>query len=84
MALLMPLVFRLEGWRFHFYSWEGMPLEQVHIHVAKAGADAKLWLLPEVRFAYIRGLTPKEQRWVLQVVTERRDEIESMWNDFFA
>ena len=44
----MPVVFRLEGFRFHFYSDEGTPLEPIHIHVAKAGADAKFWLFPEV------------------------------------
>jgi hypothetical protein len=80
----MPVIFHLEGWRFHFFSWEGQPREPAHVHVAKAGADAKLWLLPEVRFAYNRGLNPREQRWVLQVVNERRSEIEEAWNDFFA
>jgi len=80
----MPLVFRLEGWRFHFYSWEGLPREPIHIHVARAGADAKLWLLPEPHFAYNRGMTPAEQRRVLRIVNERRGEIEEAWNAFFA
>lgn len=80
----MPLIFRLDGWRFHFYSWEGMPREPMHVHVARSGADAKLWLLPETHFAYSRGLTPREQRWVLQVVNERRAEIEEAWNEFFT
>ena len=51
----MPVVFRWEGLRFHFFSSEGDPLEPVHIHVAQAGMDAKFWLYPEVRFAYNRG-----------------------------
>jgi hypothetical protein len=80
----MPVVFRLDGWRFHFYSWEGMPREPVHIHVAKAGADAKLWLSPVVRFAYTRGLTTQQQRWIYNVVIEHRDEIEKAWHEFFA
>ncbi|MBA4162560.1 MAG: hypothetical protein C0515_10900 [Novosphingobium sp.] len=80
----MPVVFQIEGWRFHFYSWEGHPREPMHVHVAKAGADAKLWLWPEVHFAYNRGLSPREQRRVLQLVVEHRNEIEEAWNEFFA
>jgi hypothetical protein len=80
----MPVISHMDGWRFHFFSWEGLPREPVHIHVAKAGADAKLWLLPEVHFAYSRGLTPREQRQVLQLVNDHRGVIERAWNEFFA
>ena len=51
----MPAVFRLEGFRFHFFSNEGDPREPIHIHIAKAGADAKFWLYPEIQLAYNRG-----------------------------
>jgi hypothetical protein len=37
----MPVVFRLDGRRFHFFSSEGNPLEPVHVHVAQAGMDAR-------------------------------------------
>ena len=56
----------------------------MHVHVAKAGADAKLWLWPEVHFAYNRGLNPREQRRVLQLAMEYRSQIEEAWNEFFA
>ena len=39
----MPVVFRERGYRFHSYSDEGDPREPLHVHVAKAGADAKFW-----------------------------------------
>jgi hypothetical protein len=48
----MPVVFRSNGCRFHFFANEGEPREPVHIHVAKAGADAKFWLYPDVELAY--------------------------------
>jgi len=80
----MPVVFRQAGWRFHFYSFEGAPREPVHVHVAKAGADAKLWLYPEVRLAYNRGVTARELREVQAIVTVRRDEIEKAWDEYFA
>ena len=38
----MPVVFRQDGYRFHFFSREGNPPEPIHIHVAKAEADAKI------------------------------------------
>ncbi len=80
----MPKVFEYRGWRFHFFSYEGQPREPLHVHVAKPGRDAKLWLYPEVRVAYNRGLNAKEMRIVLDVVIDRREEIEEAWNEYFA
>jgi len=42
----MPVVFRLNGFKFFFYSNEGDPREPPHIHVTKGGAKAKFWLRP--------------------------------------
>lgn len=42
----MPVVFRWKGFRFHFFSDEGDPREPIHIHVTKAGHNAKFWLYP--------------------------------------
>ena len=80
----MPVAFRERGYRFHFYSNEGDPREPMHIHVAKDDADAKLWLYPEVAFAYNRGFDARTQRWLIAVVEARRPEIEQAWNDHFA
>ena len=80
----MPVVFRENGYRFHFYSSEGHPREPIHIHVAKPGGDAKLWLYPEVRIAYNRRLNPRELREIEDIVLRRRQEIEDAWNSFFA
>lgn len=80
----MPVVFRWNGYRFHFFSNEGAPLEPVHIHVAKDDADAKFWLFPEVEVAYNRGFNAKALRELREVVEERRAEIEEAWNDYFG
>ena len=80
----MPVVFRENGFRFHFYSSEGDPREPIHIHVARHGGDAKLWLYPEVRIAYNRRLNPRELREIEDIVLRRRQEIEDAWNSFFA
>ncbi|HEU4960144.1 MAG TPA: DUF4160 domain-containing protein [Sphingomonas sp.] len=80
----MPVVSRERGYRFHLYSDEGEPREPAHIHVVKDDADAKLWLYPEVAFAYNRGFDARTQRWLVAIVEDRRSEIEQAWNDYFA
>jgi hypothetical protein len=54
----MPTVFRQDGFCFFFYSNEGNPREPVHIHVMRAGAEAKLWLATEVSVAQSEASTP--------------------------
>lgn len=80
----MPLVFRQNGYRFHFFSNEGDPREPVHIHVTKDGADAKFWLQPEVHMAYNYGFTAKVQAELSRIVEDRREEIERAWHEHFA
>ncbi|WP_375271786.1 DUF4160 domain-containing protein [Sphingomonas sp.] len=81
----MPQVFSEDGFRFHFYSGEGDPREPVHIHVAKRGlGDAKLWLYPDVKFAYNHGFDARTQRWISNVVGARRAEIEKAWHEHFG
>lgn len=45
-ALEMTVVFRQSGFRFFFYSNEGDPREQVHVHVRKGDGLAKFWIAP--------------------------------------
>jgi hypothetical protein len=80
----VPVVFRWKGYRFHFYSDEGEPPEPVHIHVRKGRDNAKFWLYPEVRLAYNRGFSSREQSELARAVEENRDEIESAWNEHFS
>lgn len=80
----MPVVFRKPGLRFHFFAHEGLPREPAHIHVARAGADAKFWLMPEVRMAKNCGFDARELRLVLEIVKDRQQELIDAWNTFFA
>ncbi len=41
----MPVIFRENGFRFHFFSDEGDPLEPAHVHITKDGLNAKFWLM---------------------------------------
>jgi hypothetical protein len=80
----MPNVFSWNGYRFHFFANEGDPREPIHVHISRAGATAKFWLFPHVELGYNRGYDAREIKRLEQVVSERRDEIEDKWNDFFA
>jgi Domain of unknown function (DUF4160) len=52
----MPVVLRVDGFKFLFYVNEGNPREPVHIHVKQGRDEAKFWLSPDVAMAYNCGL----------------------------
>jgi hypothetical protein len=52
--------------------------------VTKDGVDAKLWLYPEVDFAYNKGFDVRTQRRLVSIVEMRRRDIEDVWNDHFT
>jgi hypothetical protein len=79
----MPVVFRDEGFRFHFFADEGDPLRPVHIHVRRGADNAKFWLYPQVTLAYNRGFPSHVLTHLVAVIEQRRDLIESVWHEFF-
>jgi hypothetical protein len=80
----MPVVFRHLGIRFYFFSNEGDPREPVHVHATRSDADAKLWLIPDVRVAESVGFSRREQADLVRVVETRRDEIMRVWHEHFG
>ncbi|MGJ3243517.1 MAG: DUF4160 domain-containing protein [Opitutales bacterium] len=61
----MPTVLRVGGYRFHFYSDEGV--EPAHIHCRCEGKECKFWLEP-VRLAGNRGIAPNRIREIERIV----------------
>ena len=80
----MPNVLRLDGWRFYFYSNEGDPLEPPHVHVRKAGGEAKFWLDPDVVLADSEGLDARALRELAVIVHKNRHDFLRSWHDYFA
>jgi hypothetical protein len=80
----VPVVFRWEGVRFYFFSNEGDPREPAHVHAQRQGAEAKLWLIPEVRVADSIGFDRRALAELVKVVEERKDEIERAWHEHFG
>lgn len=61
--------------RFFFFSRGGDPREQFHIHVTRAGADAKIWIEPAVRVARSKGFSPAALRRLVLIFHMRAVEI---------
>lgn len=76
-------MFSWRGYRFHFFSNEGSPLEPCHIHVQKNENRAKYWLEPLVSLEYNYGFTSKELKEFRATILENQDLIKDKWNEYF-
>ncbi len=79
----MPKVFIWQGYRFHFFSNEGDPLESIHIHIQKDNKRAKFWLDPFISLAYNYGYSGKELNLFHKLIEENEELIRSKWNEYF-
>jgi hypothetical protein len=80
----MPVVFRYKGYRFFFYSNEGIPPEPLHIHVRRGESVAKFWLEPQAGLAESYGMSGPELHELLDVAMEHKEEIRRFWNEYFG
>ena len=79
----MPKVFEWRGYRFHFFSNEGCPLEPIHIHVRKGPNRAKFWIEPVLSLASNYGFTSKELGEFQNKIEENRELIKEVWHEHF-
>jgi hypothetical protein len=77
----MPVLLRIRGYRFFFYSLEDR--EPAHIHVAQAVRYAKFWLDP-LTLASNRGFRSHELTVIRELVLENRDLFLEKWNAYFS
>ncbi|EIC19784.1 DUF4160 domain-containing protein [Thiorhodovibrio frisius] len=80
----MPVVLRVDGLRFFFYSNEGSPLEPAHIHVSEAEAEAKFWLEPDVRLARNDGFNAATLRRVTTIVQSHQKTFRRCRDEYFT
>jgi hypothetical protein len=76
----LPTVRREGSYRFFFYSTERN--EPAHIHVEANGHAAKFWLAP-VRLAESHGFAAHEERELLDIVQQHREEFSWAWEAHF-
>jgi hypothetical protein len=75
----MPVVLRLKGYSFFFFSNEGKPPEPPHIHVRRDAARAKFWLTPVVLLVSSYDLNGPELNELARMVTENSELLERAW-----
>ena len=80
----MPKVFSWHGYRLHFFSNEGNPLEPCHIHIQKNENRAKYWIEPNIIIDYNYGFTSKELKQFRDVILENENLIRDKWNEYFS
>ncbi|MCP5280082.1 MAG: DUF4160 domain-containing protein [Rhodoferax sp.] len=80
----MPVAFRYKSFRFFFYSNEGNPREDMHIHVRNGDGEAKFWLTPMVSLADSDGFDAKTLRHLREVVAANKELIEKAWHEHFT
>lgn len=72
----MPVVLRIRGYRFWFYSADLD--EPPHVHVGKDGMEAKFWLVP-VTVARSGRFRSHEIREIADILMEHQALIVSTW-----
>ncbi len=77
----MPVVLRIKGFRFFFYSDEGD--EPVHIHIEKAEKRGKIWLMPEYSEEFLYGFTVSEAKNIRKIIIENFEILKSAWYEHF-
>ena len=80
----MPVILRYKGYTFFFFSNEVNPREPLHVHVRRAEATAKFWVVPQVGVAESYGLSSQELNELAKVVADNRQLIERAWHEFFG
>jgi hypothetical protein len=72
----MPVILRVKGFRFWFYSADlGEP---AHIHVGRAGNEAKYWLAP-IALARTRGFRPQELSEIEAILDSNLNDLLTAW-----
>jgi hypothetical protein len=75
----VPVVLRVGGFKFFFFSDEGN--EPVHIHVEYGDKAAKYWLCP-VRLARNYGMKPQDLRKIREILEKNESMIQEKWDEF--
>ena len=74
----MPVVLRVNGYRFSFY--EADLDEPPHVHVRKGGSEAKFWLAP-IACARSRGFADHELNEIARLLDDHRVVLLEAWNN---
>ncbi|MBI4645313.1 MAG: DUF4160 domain-containing protein [Bacteroidia bacterium] len=77
----MPVVYNEKGFIFRFFSSDKN--EPVHIHIYKGDGYAKIWLEPEINWAFSYGFKKKQRRDIFKIVTINKKLFINKWHEYF-
>lgn len=75
----MPTLFKIDGYRFFFFSDEHNP---EHIHIEKADSYARIEL-ENLKVTDSYNLNSKELKKLLKLVEEHKDTLQGAWDEYF-
>jgi len=78
----MPVVLRINGYRFYFFSNEGN--EPKHVHIEKAEANGKIWLMPKIEPEYFYGFSTNEIKEIKKIVSDNLELLKNAWDEYFG
>jgi hypothetical protein len=73
----VPTILREKGYRVGFFSSE--PNEPPHVHVHKAGREAKFWLAP-VQLSWNKGFREPELHEIAHILEAHEAELLEAWH----
>ncbi len=79
----MPTIFEWNGYKFFFFSNEGIPREPCHIHIRKGEKTAKFWVSPYVSLATTHNLTARELLNLQKMIQDNSNLIRRIWDEYF-
>lgn len=77
----MPTIMRIGAFRFYFFSHE--PNEPPHVHVDRASASIKIWLV-QVEVARNRGFRAHEIGGIMEMVEDNKAKLLEAWHEYFG
>ncbi len=86
----MPQIFRVGSYIVYFWSWEGDPLEPIHVHISEGIPQefaTKIWITKKGKcmLAHNKSKIPEHELNVLMRMIETRCfEIISKWKSRFS
>lgn len=76
---ILPTVFRIDGYRFFFFSDEHLP---THIHIEKADAYARVEL-ETLKVTDSYNISSKELKKVVELVRQHHEDLQKAWHEHF-
>ncbi len=77
----MPTAMRWRGYRFFWYSWDGV--EPAHVHIWKDGKECKIWL-HDLSVAFNHGHSERDLAALTVKTAESRERLLETWHEQFG